>query len=149
MADFEIVVPGRSAEVRKGAHPHFHSSTFHHSRFVSQVIGDRISRASKARGALIQPGEQPAFEGLWSSYYRYLASSLAVVNQYLQDARGGNSWCVFYGIDQLLVLDLYIERSRWQAHLNGLFAYIQHQGGITAVLQQPKPPFYCLNHVLA
>ncbi|OAQ96193.1 hypothetical protein LLEC1_03077 [Akanthomyces lecanii] len=146
---FEIVVPGRSAEVRKGGHPHFHSSSFHHSRFVVQVIGDRISRASKARGALIQPGEEPAFQGLWSSYYRYLASSLTAVNRYLQDTQGDNSRHVFYGIDQLLVLDLYIERSRWHAHLKGLFAYIQHQGGIAAVLQQPEPPSYCLNHVLA
>ncbi len=148
MTDFQIVVPGRTAEVRTGGHPQFQSNSFHRSRFVSQVIGDRISRASKARGALIQPGEDPAFGGVWDSYSRYLGTSLSIVNQYLQDTTEDASHCVFYGIDQLLVLDLYVERSQWQAHLRGLFAYIGHQGGIAAVLQRPEPPFYCLNHVL-
>ncbi|XWW92753.1 hypothetical protein V2A60_000679 [Cordyceps javanica] len=146
---FEVVVPGRTAEVRRGGHPDFHSKTFHFSRFISQVIGDQISRASKARGALIPPGRYPAFAGVWASYYRYLGSSIAVVNRHLQDPGAGHAWRVFYGIDQLLVLDLYVERSQWQAHIRGFFNYVRHRGGIAAVLRQPEPPFYCLNHVLS
>ncbi|KAM3511839.1 hypothetical protein MY11210_004530 [Beauveria gryllotalpidicola] len=148
---FQVVVPGRSAEVRSGGHPDFHAKTFHNSRFISQVIGDQISRASKARGMLIQPGHHPAFAGVWASYSRYLSSSIAIVNQHIQDAGGGGTeWRrVLYGIDQLLVLDLYVERSQWQAHLGAFFEYIRHRGGIAAMLDQPEPPFYCLNHVLA
>ncbi|KAM3468785.1 hypothetical protein MY5147_007604 [Beauveria neobassiana] len=152
---FQVVLPGRSAEVRSGGHPEFHAKTFHNSRFISQVIGDQISRASKARGMLIQPGHHPAFAGVWTTYSRYLSSSITIVNQHIQDAGGGGGgggteWRrVLYGIDQLLVLDIYVERSQWQAHLGAFFEYIRHRGGITAMLDQPEPPYYCLNHVLA
>ncbi|KAM3566620.1 hypothetical protein ARSEF4850_000373 [Beauveria asiatica] len=149
---FQVVVPGRSAEVRSGGHPEFHAKTFHNSRFISQVIGDQISRASKARGMLIQPGHHPAFAGVWTTYSRYLSSSITIVNQHIQDAGAGAGFewrRVLYGIDQLLVLDLYVERSHWRAHLGAFFEYIRHRGGITAMLDQPEPPYYCLNHVLA
>ncbi|EGX93633.1 C6 zinc finger domain protein [Cordyceps militaris CM01] len=146
---FEIVVPGRTAEVRTGGDPDFHAKTFHFSRFISQVIGDQLSRASKARGELIPPGRYPAFTGVWLTYARYLSSSINVVNRHIQDSDASTSWDVFFGIDQLLVLDLYVERSQWQGHLRGFFEYIGHQGGIAAVLERPEPPFYCLNHVLA
>ncbi|KAM0664208.1 hypothetical protein ACQRIU_006791 [Beauveria bassiana] len=149
---FQVVLPGRSAEVRSGGHPEFHAKTFHNSRFISQVIGDQISRASKARGMLIQPGHHPAFAGVWTTYSRYLSSSITIVNQHIQDAGGGGGteWRrVLYGIDQLLVLDIYVERSQWQAHLGAFFEYIRHRGGIAAMLDQPEPPYYCLNHVLA
>lgn len=146
--DAQVVLPGRNVEVRSGGGPDFHAKTFRFPRFISQVIGDQISRASKARGTLLAPGQYPAFTGVWARYSQLLSSSIRVVNEHILDEDPNASWRVLVGIDQLLVLDLYVERSLWQAHLRAFFEYIQQKGGIAAVLNQPEPPFYCLNHVL-
>ncbi|KAJ6779758.1 hypothetical protein PWT90_06290 [Aphanocladium album] len=145
---YEVVLPGRAAEVRTSEQPDFRATDFQYDRFLAQVIGDRISRASKARGILIRPGENAAFGPIWETYCRYLASSIKLVNQCIKEAKPGEAEPTLWGIDQLLVLDLYVERSAWQAHLRGFFAYLDQQGGITALLNDPDPPFFLLNHVL-
>ncbi|KAJ3493885.1 hypothetical protein NLG97_g4444 [Lecanicillium saksenae] len=146
---YEVVVPGRAAEVRSSTHPDFRASDFEHERFLSQVVGDRISRASKARGVLLRPGENTAFGPIWETYHRYLASSIERVNRCISEAKPGEIEPTLWGIDQLLVLDLYVERSVWQAHTRGFFAYINHRGGVEVLLNDPDPPFFLLKHVLS
>lgn len=77
-----------------------------------------------------------------------MASGMTVVNRRIAETEEGISEEALWGIDQMLILDLYVERSAWQAHIKGFFAYIESRGGVELLLEDPEPPMFMLNHVL-
>lgn len=129
--------------------PPIYRKEFVKCRFTCTVIGDQVSKASKARNRLLGPGEDPAFAGLWLKYYRYTAESLDMINQSARGGRPhGGKLDVLIGITYLFLVDMYIKASMWHAHIKGYLAYLDHQGGITEVLKQPKPPLGTLPIIL-
>ncbi len=142
--DFEVVRPGRVSDKGIGFNdPPFHSSTWNRTAFLGQIVCDQLSKASKARGKLLRAGEDPAFEPSWARYSRNMVDAIETVNQKIRDeALYPNEAPAFMAIRHLLVLDLYLRRVLWRAHLRGTLAYIQHRGGIEEVLKLKQGPLY-------
>ncbi|KAM3449040.1 hypothetical protein MY3296_007238 [Beauveria thailandica] len=140
---FEVVRPGRVSEKGQFNDPPFHMPGYNRTAFLGQIICDQISKASKARGRLLRAGEDPAFEKSWDRYSRNMVDAIEVVNQKFRDeALHPNEAPAFMAIRHLLVLDLYLRRVLWRAHLKGFIAYIQHRGGIKEVLKLKDAPLY-------
>ncbi|OAA81060.1 DUF300 domain protein [Akanthomyces lecanii RCEF 1005] len=141
---FEVVRPGRVSDKGTGFNdPPFHSSTWNRTAFLGQIVCDQLSKASKARGKLLRAGEDPAFEPSWARYSRNMVDAIETVNQKIRDeALYPNEAPAFMAIRHLLVLDLYLRRVLWRAHLRGTLAYIQHRGGIEEVLKLKQGPLY-------
>ncbi|OAA62346.1 DUF300 domain protein [Cordyceps fumosorosea ARSEF 2679] len=142
---FEVARPGRVAQSRTKSFrdPPFHSPTHNRTAFIGQIICDQISKASKSRRRLLVAGEDAAFEGSWNRYARNMVDAINMVNQRIQDeALYPNEAPAFMAIRHLLVLDLYLRRVLWRAHLRGVIAYIQHRGGIKEVLKLKDGPLY-------
>ncbi|KAJ3494912.1 hypothetical protein NLG97_g3767 [Lecanicillium saksenae] len=126
---FQIVKPARMPETGEVCDPPFHLPIFSKLKFLSQIVCDQISRASKARGRLMEPGEDLAFAGIWERYHRYLVDYIRFTNELVRSDDITNQALGLNGIMHLLVMDLYIKRSFWRAHLNGFMAYLLHRGG--------------------
>ncbi|KAJ6786677.1 hypothetical protein PWT90_08546 [Aphanocladium album] len=126
---FQIVKPSRMPETGEVLDPPFHLPVFSKTKFLSQIICDQISRASKARGRLLEPGEDPALAGSWERHHRYTVDYIRFTNELVRRDDSSNGAIGLHGIMHLLVVDLYVKRSFWRAHLNGFLAYLQHRGG--------------------
>lgn len=142
--DFQVVRPGRVSDKGTGFNdPPFHSSTWNRTAFLGQIVCDQLSKASKARGKLLKAGEDPVFEPSWARYSRNMVDAIETVNQKIRDeAQYPNEAPAFMAIRHLLVLDLYLRRVLWRAHLRGTLAYVQHRGGIDEVLKLKQGPLY-------
>ncbi|KAM3485205.1 hypothetical protein MY8738_001453 [Beauveria namnaoensis] len=140
---FEVVRPGRVSEKGQFNDPPFHLPGYNRTAFLGQIICDQISKASKARGRLLKAGQDAAFEKSWDRYSCNIIDAIKVVNEKFRDeALHPNEAPAFMAIRHLLVLDLYLRRVLWRAHLKGFIAYIQHRGGIKQVLKLKDAPLY-------
>ncbi|TQV96049.1 DUF300 domain-containing protein [Cordyceps javanica] len=141
---FQVVRPTRVAATAKQFNdPPFHAPAFNRTAFLGQIVCDQISKASKCRGRLLKAGEDPAFERSWNLYSRNMVDAIERVNQKIRDeALYPDEAPAFMAIRHLLVLDLYLRRVLWRAHLKGFIAYLQHRGGVSEVLKLKDGPLY-------
>ncbi|KAJ3478946.1 hypothetical protein NLG97_g8447 [Lecanicillium saksenae] len=105
--------------------------------FICLMVGTSLSNASRSRGRLMRPGEDPAFAGLWKNYARYMAAHVKYTNELIANTdvkNGAHVRKVFRYLYSLLGLDLMVDCSMWQVHLNGCFAYAQHIGGVESLM---------------
>lgn len=117
---------------------------------ICSVVCDQLCNASHSRGRLLRPGEDPAFSGVWKSYYHYWSAHVKVLNDCIRGVGvfGGMNRA-FISIKDLVVFDCYLNGSSWHLHLNGYFAYVEHCGGVQAVLNHPDPPYGSFSAVIA
>ncbi|KAJ6788403.1 hypothetical protein PWT90_11180 [Aphanocladium album] len=102
--------------------------------FLCLIVCDAIAAASRSRGRLIRRGEDPACAGLWRSHARYLLEHIELLNRYMsRDMRHAT----FQSFQATIDFDFIVDGFMWQAHMNGCFAYVEHVGGIAAVLDKP------------
>ncbi|KAJ6781157.1 hypothetical protein PWT90_07868 [Aphanocladium album] len=117
--------------------PEFYRKGFIPCRFICQMMADQISKASKARGRLIGPGEDPAFAGLWSKFHHYMAECLQIINQTIRGEGEYQQVQIILGILYLVFMDLYQKASMWHAHIKGFLAYFEHLGGAAVGVDDP------------
>lgn len=122
--------------------PPFRSGDLVPARFICQIIAHQISAASRSRGRLLHPGDEPAFSGLWSSYYRYLLAHLRIANQCIRGEKYRGKTRAFHCLYSLLRIDLEMRESSWQAHIKGGLAYAQHLGGPKVALSMAEPSLF-------
>lgn len=137
----EAVRPTLSTAAGRSHNPGVHAPGYDRDKFVSLVLVDRISRASKSRGCLLQPGDDAAFAGLWSSFADYMLRLVRYLNEYIaDDAAPETRRNVFRSIQLLLCFDVCLQRPLWKAHMRGFLAYVQRHGGVMTLLAGPNPP---------
>lgn len=118
--------------------------------FYSNVICDQLERASKARGRILRPGEDPAFAGSWAAYHQTVLTGIASVNRLLlEDDKYTDQAPATLAILQLLISDLKAALFVWEAHLKGFLAYVKHRGGATKIMALPKPEKSRLSPIMA
>lgn len=140
LEDLEIVLPGLDPDAWKAKPTFFTKPHFQRESFYSGIVSDQIQRASKARGRLLRPGEDPAFTESWAGYQRSVLYNINSVNECLQkDADFPDSAPGTLPILQLLLCDLRTALYLWKAHLRGFFAYVEFRGGASKLMTYPKP----------
>lgn len=114
------------------------------------VISDQLERACKARGRILVPGEDPAFDGCWASYRQTVAENICAVNNYLtNDAKYTDEAPATLAILQLLISDLKTSFHLWKPHVRGFFAYVEHRGGASKIMSLKKPEKSRLSPMMA
>ncbi|KAJ6785620.1 hypothetical protein PWT90_00493 [Aphanocladium album] len=98
------------------------------------------SRIGKSSGRLLQFGDNPASAALWVTYNKYMAKHLKIINSMISVGYNGKK-TAFYPLFLLLSFDLAVHGSMWQTHTKGIFAYIEHIGGIKAILNMQERPW--------
>ncbi|KAJ3478945.1 hypothetical protein NLG97_g8446 [Lecanicillium saksenae] len=134
--DFEVAWPVIKSVVVKPVEPLDFSSrgAMADGTFVCRIICDAIAGASRGRGRLIQRGDDPACAGLWMSHARYMLEHIKHLNHCI---RTGIEHAALYNFQAIVDFDFMVEGFMWQAHMNGCFAYVEHIGGIAALLDKP------------
>lgn len=147
---FEVVEPDLSPEARRLRPSDVKDPSFPRQSFYANVVSDQLERASKARGTVLRPGEDPAFEASWAGYHRSVLANIGSVNQLLRDdAEYTEEAPATLAILQLLISDLKVALFLWKAHLRGFLAYVEHRGGASEIMKLPKPEKSRLSPILA
>ncbi|TQV95489.1 DUF300 domain-containing protein [Cordyceps javanica] len=148
---FQVVEPDLSPEARRLGPDDLKDKNFPRHILYANVISDQLERASKARGRVLRPGDDPAFAASWAGYHRSVVDNIRTVNQLLRDdARyAGEAAPATLAILQLLISDLKAALFLWTAHLRGFLAYVEHRGGASAIMALPKPEKSRLSPILA
>ncbi|KAJ3497064.1 hypothetical protein NLG97_g2185 [Lecanicillium saksenae] len=137
---YSVVRPEAVNDMNDIRDPPIHSKTFNSTSFMCHVMTSQIARATKSRGRILKPGEDPAFAGLWQVYYYHMGQHISEINSSIRgDAPAYNIERALYGISVLLALDLLGHLTTWRAHVRGYLALVQRLGGPKAVLKLPKP----------
>ncbi|KAJ6784778.1 hypothetical protein PWT90_05738 [Aphanocladium album] len=146
----EVVLPDLNTDAQLPARSMFVQEKFPRKMFQGSMIVTYLEKASKARGRILRPGEDPAFEATWTGYFRSLQYHITTVNQFLcDDAKYTNGAPAAFPILQLLILDLHTMSPLWRAHLRGFFAYVRSRGGATAMMRLRIPEMARLRPALS
>ncbi|KAJ3492580.1 hypothetical protein NLG97_g5289 [Lecanicillium saksenae] len=127
--------------------PPFHHPGFFKCRFICQMLCDQLCKGSRIKNKVLGPGEDPEFAGIWTKFYRYSAECLAIINRSMHE-KGTARLTGLTGIIYLVFNDMCMNTSRWQAHIKGYLAYLEHLGGIARVLKMSSAPLYGL-HIIS
>lgn len=120
------------------------------TRFLGHIVCDKLSKASKARGKLLEPGEDAAFTGIWTLYFAYMVANIKIVNDDIAEAvvlKSGPAKALG-SLMLLFCCDIYFQSAVWGMHLDGFLAYLHHHGGVAAALSYKPKPLPYLHHVL-
>lgn len=108
--------------------------------FVCWVTCHALCSASRTRGRLLLPGEDPAFAGTWAAHTKYTLEVLKIINDCIQDkGPWGGKDRVLGRIADLLVFDVDLGNPSWYAHVKGFLAYIPTFGGFKRVQEFGHP----------
>lgn len=113
--------------------------------FICMIVCTSLSNASRSRGLLLQPGENPAFAGLWQNYSRYMARHIRHVNDMLAVTAKDDVKAIrksFRHLYTLLGFDILVNGAAWQLHINGCFAFAAHLGGPEALMGDMKSSYF-------
>ncbi|KAJ6783771.1 hypothetical protein PWT90_07676 [Aphanocladium album] len=141
---YTFIQPHRNTDLDADGDQHLPSArTSVRPNFIISTLAHRISNASKSYGRLQRTGEDPALTGAWESYFRYVLQVIGIVNECISD-RGpyGGYRGTFSRIVDLVALEIELHGAAWRAHMEGFLAFLEHYGGVQAVLRLPRPPFY-------
>ncbi|KAJ6786120.1 hypothetical protein PWT90_02476 [Aphanocladium album] len=145
---YSIIKPTLVSDVHVVTDPPFNTHRMMRPVFIIRIICSQISNASKSRCRMIEIGQDPAFAGLWASYYRYLDESLRIVNRCIGEEGRESYESSLSNIAHMVYVDLYTKASLWQAHIRGFFAYIELRGGIAVAIKQPSLGMDFINAIL-
>ncbi|KAJ3491023.1 hypothetical protein NLG97_g5669 [Lecanicillium saksenae] len=141
---YQAVRPALVAYKENVIDPQIHHARYNPQTLICLMASYNIAQVRKVHLNFTKPGEDPALAGLWAAYHRHTARYIRQINLWIQQ----NDPRAFAGIAYLVIMDVELNLSFWQGHINGYLALVQHLGGAEAVLSLAYSPIVSFSVIL-
>lgn len=112
----------------------FYADKRNQSSFICWSTCHAITIASRSRGRLLQPGDDPAFAGVWATHSKYTLDVIGQINHVINNKPDSRE-LVLGRIADLLIFDVMLGNPSWRPHIRGFLAYLPVIGGFKRIIE--------------